>query len=116
VALTLGAMVAGRPFLRLAYTPELQAYRTAFVLVTASAGFLMINSLCYFAIIAARRPRLLLMLQCMGMLITAATGALLIPRLAVSAAAGAVFFGRAAVCIATATILLRAPGRQPSST
>lgn len=112
LALTLGAIVGGRPFLRLAYAPDYQVYRTAFVLVAASGGFLVINSLSYFAIVAARRPRLLLMLQCMGVLITATSGVLLIPRFAVSGAAGAVFLGRAAVCVVTMAVVLRAPGRR----
>src|SRR5262249_21132339 len=98
------------PFLRLAYAPDYQVYRTAFVLVAASGGFLVINSLSYFAIVAARRPRLLLMLQCMGVLITATSGVLLIPRFAVSGAAGAFSRGRAAVGGGARAVVLRARG------
>jgi O-antigen/teichoic acid export membrane protein len=109
VGLALGAMLAGRPFLRLAYAPDYGAYLTAFVLVTVGASFALINSLSYFAMVAIRRPGLLLTLQCVGTAVTAVTSAILIPHFAVAGAAAAVCLGRAIVCVVTAVVLLRAP-------
>lgn len=110
VALTIGAVVFGRPFLHIAYAPDYGAYRTAFVFVTMGAGFALINSLSYFAMVAVRRPGLLLVLQCVGTVVTAVAAAMLIPRFSVSGAAAAVCLGRGIVCLATAALLLGSSG------
>ena len=112
-ALTVGTVFGGRLFLRLAYTADYVDYLPAFVIVMLGAGLALMNALGYFAMVAVRRPGMLLALQCVGMLVTAASGALLIPRFAVTGAALAVGAGRALVTAITAGLLLRRPAEAP---
>jgi O-antigen/teichoic acid export membrane protein len=105
-ALALVAALAGRQFLAMAYAADYADYRTALVLVIVAAGFTMINSMSFLALIAARRPRIQLAIQCLGLAVTAGCAAVLIPRFAVNGAATALALGGAVMTIVSACALL----------
>lgn len=108
--LTAGAVLGGRQFLTLAYTEEYAAYHTTFVLLVLAAGFWVVNTMAYFALLAVRRLGLLLTIQGFGFLATAVTGAWWVPRFGVDGAAAAVAFGGAAMAAINTAVLMRARG------
>jgi len=114
--LATAAAGGGEHFLHLAYTADYAQYRAALVLVTMAAGFTMMNTISFFALVARRRPRMQLAIQCVGLLATAASAALLVPRFSVTGAAAALAFGGATMAIVSARILLRADSADTGST
>ncbi len=107
--LTVGAALGGGQFLRIAYRPEYAAYHVAFVLIVLGAGFTVVNSISYFALVAARRAHAQFRIQCLGLVVTATAGAILVPHWAVDGAAGSIVLGAAAMAVAAAWTLLRPP-------
>jgi O-antigen/teichoic acid export membrane protein len=105
--LAVGAAVGGPTFLRLAYRPDYGAYRTAFVLVVLGGGFTILNSISYFALVAARRPYTQLAIQCVGLGVTAASGVWLVSGYGVDGAAASIALGGAAMAAVAARLLLR---------
>jgi O-antigen/teichoic acid export membrane protein len=110
VVFGLGAMTFGREFLRLAYTPEYGAYRSTFVLVAVAAGFGLVNTVVYYALVADRRLGLLLAIQTVGLVLTTAVGVLLIPRFGLDGAALGAMVGTAAMAAIGARALLTRGG------
>ena len=112
IGLGLFAMMFGREFLRIAYTPEYGAYRSTFVLVAVAAGFGLVNTVVYYALVAARRLGLLLAIQSLGLVITAAVGAFLIPRFGLDGAGLGAVLGAAAMAVVGARALVGARGER----
>jgi O-antigen/teichoic acid export membrane protein len=105
--LTTAAAIGGPAFLRLAYRPDYGAFRMAFVLVVLGAGFTIINSVSYFALVAARRAYAQLGIQCLGLGITAVSGAFLVHAYGVDGAAASIALGSGVMAAVAAWILLR---------
>jgi len=105
--LVVGAALAGRRFLTIAYAQDYAAYQTTFVLVVLAAGLGVANQVMYFALVAARKLRLQVATECLGFLVTGLAGAVLIPRFAVTGAAVAVALGAGATAIVNAWVVLR---------
>jgi len=87
VVLALGAAAFGGEFLRLAYAPDYAAYERTLVLIVIAAGFGVINTVSYFALVAVRRVGFLLAIYAAGLAATGVVGAVLIPRLGLDGAA-----------------------------
>jgi O-antigen/teichoic acid export membrane protein len=111
LALVAGAAVGGREFLVLAYTKDYAAYRTTLLLLMLAGGLGLANTVADFALIAARRIHLQLVLQLLGLAVTVGVGVVLVPRLGVDGAAAAVVAGSAAIAVSSVAVLL-AGGRR----
>jgi O-antigen/teichoic acid export membrane protein len=104
--MTLGAVLLGRPFLRLAYTEEYAAYHATFVVIMVAAALGMMNEVLYVALVAARRLRVQLGIQCFGLAVTILVSAVLIPRLGVGGAAVALAVAAGATAAVSACLVL----------
>jgi len=112
VGLALLAVTFGRQFLRIAYAPDYGAYLSTFVLVAFAAGFGLVNTVVYYALVASRRLGLLLVIQTVGLAVTTVVGALLIPRQGLDGAAlGAVLGTALMAAIGARTLLARGGAR-----
>jgi len=107
--ITGGALLIGRPFLAFAYTEAYAAHVATFVLVVLAAGLGLVTTLAYFALVAARRLRLLLAIHCLGLALTALVGWALIPRLGLDGAALGAAVGAGAMAVVSAAALLGRP-------
>ncbi len=105
--LVLGAMIAGRPFLALAYSKDYAAYHVAFTIVIAAGALGVVNEVIYFALLASRRARLQLGLECLALSVTAVAGLALIPRYGVGAAAVTCTLSALARLVPGAWVVLR---------
>jgi O-antigen/teichoic acid export membrane protein len=110
IGLALLAVTFGREFLRIAYAPDYGAYLSTFVLVALAAGFGLVNTVVYYALVAARRLGLLLVIQTVGLVIITAVGALLIPRYGLDGAALGAVLGAAIMAAMGARTLLAQGG------
>ncbi len=113
VVLGTGAAAAGRPFLALVYAPDYAAYHRTFVVIVLAAGLGVVNTVAYFALLAARRLGLLLAINSLGLAVTALAGALLIPRFGVEGGALGIVLGGAVMALASVRVLLAPPGASP---
>jgi O-antigen/teichoic acid export membrane protein len=111
LVLALLAVVGGRQFLRLAYTPDYTAYWSTFVLIALAAGLGLVGSAAYYFLIAARRLGLLLGIQCLGLAVTTLVGFVLVPRLGPEGAALGAAAGATAMAIVSAAAMLRGEAR-----
>jgi O-antigen/teichoic acid export membrane protein len=107
IALAVGAIAVGRPFLLIAYGSEYAAYQGTFVLLMLAAGLGVLNTLTTFAFIAVHRLGLQLGIQCLGLVVTGLAGALLIPTLSVPGAALALAAGGAAMAAVSLHLLAK---------
>ncbi len=94
-----GAAVFGADFLRLAYTPDYAAYERTLVLVVVAAGFGVVNTVIYFALVAVRRVGFLLAIYTGGLVTTGTVGTILIPHLGLDGAALAAVAGSAVTAV-----------------
>ena len=85
--LVLAAALAGDRFLALAYDVDYAAYHGTFVVVVAAAAVAVVNEVFYFALIASRRTRLQLALECVAIVVTTIGALALVPRFGVAGAA-----------------------------
>jgi len=104
--LVAGVVVAGRPFLALAYAEDYAARHVAFVVVAAGAALGLVNEVFYFALLALRRTRLQLGLECAAVAVTAAVGAALVPRFGLTGAALALVAAASARLLVGAGVVL----------
>jgi O-antigen/teichoic acid export membrane protein len=104
------AAAGGQEFLRLAYTADYGAYWSTFIIIALAAGIGIVNSVAYYALVAARRLGQLLWVQCFGLAVTAAVCAALIPRFGLDGAAIGAALGAGATAAAAAHALLAAGG------
>jgi O-antigen/teichoic acid export membrane protein len=102
-----GAALAGRPFLTLAYTADYAAYHLTFVIVVAAAALTVVNEVFYYALIATRRPKAQLGLECLALAVTVAGGLLVIPRFGVPGAATVALAGALARTVPAGVLVLR---------
>jgi len=110
VLMTLGAAVVGPRFLSLVYTEEYAGYHATFVVIVVAAALGMMNEVLYFALVAARKLRVQLGVQCLGLAVTALAGAALIPRFGVGGAAFALALAAGATVVASAWLVLARRG------
>ena len=104
--LTAGAALLGRGFLALAYADDYAAYHGTFVAVVLAAGLGVVNEVQYFALLAVRKLRAQLVIQSVGLGVTALAGLALVPRFGVGGAAGAAVLAGAATAAVGAWALL----------
>ena len=104
--LAAGAAIGGHAFLGFAYTRDYAAYERAFVIVVIAAGFALLNSMAFFAFVAARRPVLQLVIRLLGLVATGIAGVALIPRFGVDGAAVALAVGGGVMAVVSAAALL----------
>jgi O-antigen/teichoic acid export membrane protein len=107
IALTVGAVVVGRPFLVIAYGRDYAAYHGTFVLTMLAAGFGVLTTLTTFAFVAVHRLGLQLAIQCLGLAVTGLAGIVLIPALGVPGGALAVAAGGAAMAALSIYLLMK---------
>ncbi len=104
--LTVSGALGGRPFLTLAYAPDYAGYHAAFVIVILAAGLALVNEVLGFAMIAARKQRTLLAVQCLGLLTMVGASATLIPSFGVNGAALAAAVTTGVTVVAGARVVL----------
>lgn len=112
ILLVVGAVLVGRRFLTLAYTPDYASYHDAFILLVVAAALGVVGEVAYIALVASRQLGLLLGVQCCGLLATAIGAAMFVPIHGVGGAAVAAAFGSAGALVPATFILLwrrRAP-------
>src|SRR5262249_31015319 len=105
--LVAGTALVGRPFLALAYTPDYATYQPAFVLLVAAAGLWAGNMVSYFALLAVRRSVLQIVIQVVGIAVTVAAGAWLVPTYGVVGGAAATAMSGGTMAAVNLWILLR---------
>jgi O-antigen/teichoic acid export membrane protein len=110
--LALAAVLGGREFLRLAYTEDYGQYWTTFALIAVAAGFGVVSTVTYFGLVAARRLRLLLAMQCVELAVSGVVGFALIGRLGLDGAALGAALGAATMAAMGAWALLRLEDRR----
>ncbi|HJQ85000.1 MAG TPA: oligosaccharide flippase family protein [Candidatus Binatia bacterium] len=112
LVLVLLALVGGDEFLRLAYTEDYGAYWSTFLLIALAAGFGIVNTVVYFALVAVRRLTALLAIQSVGLVVTAVAGAVLIPTWGLDGAAfGAVVGTAVMAAIGVRALVVRGASR-----
>jgi len=110
IILALGAALFGGEFLRIAYTPDYAAYERTLVLVVVAAGFGVVNTITYFALVAVRRVGFLLAIYLAGMVATGVVGVVLIPRFGLDGAAIGAVIGAAVTALLGARAALSGGG------
>jgi O-antigen/teichoic acid export membrane protein len=110
-AFTLIASVFGRQILTIAYTEDYAAHVTSFAVLALAGGFSLMNIVGFFALVAARRLGLPLVIQGAGFVATAAMGLWAVPRFGVDGAAAALTAGMTAIAALNTWVLLR--GKAP---
>jgi len=109
LVLVVGAALAGRPLLTLAYSAGYAAHHGAFVVVVAAGAVNVVNQVFYFALVATRRLPAQLALECLGLGVVVTAGLVLIPRFGIGGAAAALLLATVARTAAGGVLVLGRP-------